>query len=655
MTRLYYERFPSGSDRITFFQFRCLIFCVPLLLIFSVFAESAKSDDVLVLKGGSDQSVGENKPLTLPSEESHAVITNRYVNIYDKWREFEAAFEGGKTNQAEMLLMQIVDMREQNSIPKITELGVSAIQLGNRKLAETRPQEALSLFRAASALDPSLSAAYYGQAKAHLSRGASGLGGAFSAGLQGFIAPLSTLNGRIYFYYKSLLILTVTLLLTAAVFAVFLLVRYQRLLLHNAIESYGWRIHPVQLQLILWVLLFVPVFLLLGPLWLVPFWLMVFWGYARPVEKVFAFIFFLVFILAYPAARNAFHIISANADASIAPYTNAFSEGPSPRAMRDLQTYITQQPRDLDAPILLAYLYKKDQAYDTSTDILQKHVLLHPSDARAYNNLAAIYYRQGATDLALRLAQKATLLDGTNALYKYNLSNINRAKFNFSEAENLLRQARNNDPSLINELEENSQEIMVDAVPQPDLVWSRLQKANPPPLEQLKNPFSIVAGALFLLAIAINIPRSRRQQLARRCIKCGTPFCKKCHPILKGYGFCTQCLHIFVKKDGVSPASQKEKMFQIDKYSSRKRILSQLASLVLPGFGTLIQNKIVSGVLLVFFWLLFVVLLAFTWAFARQSYLEGPDSFRILALLCLVVMGAVYLTANLSVHQRATT
>jgi tetratricopeptide (TPR) repeat protein len=410
---------------------------------------------------------------------------------------------------------------------------------------------------------------------------------------------------------------------------------------------------PAYIRLIVWVILFVPVLVLLGPLWLVPFWLMVFWAYSRPMEKVFGAIFFFVFIFAYPALKSGLQLAAAPTDPSVSFYANAISEGPSPRAIRDLQQYISEHPDDTDASIMLAYLYKLDHAYQSSIDVLQKHILQHPNDARAYNNLAGIYYRQGETDLALRLLQKATTLDGRNALYKYNLSNIYRAKFNFTEAQSLMIQARNSDPSLVKDLEEESHEVMSDAFGDEDLVWQRLSRNNGKWADLFNNPFSIWAGSLFLSAVVLYLSPQRRRQLARQCIKCGSPFCKKCHPILKGYGFCTQCLHIFVKKDGVSPASRKEKMNQIEKYSARQKIISQLTSLVLPGFGILYQNKTTFGVLILLVWLFLIAVLLFTWKFAPHIYLETSDSLKIVALVCTVLMGVLYLLANLPVHRRS--
>ena len=44
-----------------------------------------------------------------------------------------------------------------------------------------------------------------------------------------------------------------------------------------------------------------------------------------------------------------------------------------------------------------------------------------------------------------------------------------------------------------------------------------------------------------------------------RCLKCGTPFCRRCHLGAAAAGLCTQCYHLFVVRDGVSgPAREPE-------------------------------------------------------------------------------------------------
>src|SRR5262249_50943763 len=155
--------------------------------------------------------------------------------------------------------------------------------------------QALKFYRAAAGLDPSLSLAYYCQAKAHLTRGIVGLFAAIGAAVDGIFAPLTTLNGTIYFYSKFSLVVTATLLMLGFAFPLAFLIKSHPLFFHDVLKKYGFKHNPAVVQVIGWIVLFLPAFVFLGPLWLAPFWLMIFWGYCRFPEKVLAIVFFVMF------------------------------------------------------------------------------------------------------------------------------------------------------------------------------------------------------------------------------------------------------------------------------------------------------------------------------------------------------------------------
>ena len=375
------------------------------------------------------------------------------------------------------------------------------------------------------------------------------------------------------------------------------MIKYNPLLRHDIDEKYSRKFNPALLHLGVWFILFLPVILFFGALWLAPFWLMIFIRYARLPEKVAALLLIPVFIFAGPVLKKGVHEASMLQDPALGVFYTAFMEGPSPRATQDLQTYLAQHPDDSDAAVLLASLYEKNQTMDQAITILQRLMVTSPQDARAPNNLASIYFNRGELDYALRLAQKASGLDSRSAEYKFNLSNIYRAKFDFNEANSFMDSARKTDPALVDELERTSHEKVVDVVPAADLLTRRSAGKQLSVFSFFANPFSILGG-LFLIGAIFRILKNPKQVVAKECMKCGTAFCKKCQPNTKVPGFCIQCLHIFVRKDGVSPASRKDKMEEIEHFSKRQRFYSRIASLILPGAGTLLQERTARGLAL---------------------------------------------------------
>lgn len=607
----------------------------------------SQDDEILILKDETEQPSQQETTETVQPPTEKDVSSRIYLDFYETWRQFELQLKLGSVDQK--LLADLIRLRNRNGIPKITEFALSAVRFGEAKLAEAKPAEALQLFQAATSLDPTLSIAYYSQAKAMLAISWTRAPSALRAAIAGMFAPLSTLNGKIYLSSKYGLIIIATLVILGCAFGLIILAKYHGLLRHDTMEKYT-SLSTIIVNLVVWVVLFLPVLLFAGILWLAPFWLMIFWKYSRLSERILSVIFFLAFMMAYPVYQYVVRVSAASAEPSIAPFIRVFSDGPTPRLLADFRDYTVENPKDSDGTIMLGHLYRAERSYPDAIKILQKHILDHPTEARAYNNLGHVYFLQGETDLGLRMVQKAEDLDPRNAIYPYNLSILQRAKFNFSHAEESLSKARLLDTKFIRGLEENPYSSIIDSVPTEEMILTRMKQKVGSFTDYLVNPFTGFAFLLLVLAIIRGL--SKPMDHAKECIKCGRPFCKRCQPAVKELRFCTQCLHIFVKKDGVSPASRKDKMREIEDHSRRQEIFIRLSSLVLPGFGNLYKNRIWFGATLLFFWFFFLVLILYNWQFAHISFYESPGSTSILIPVFLLFLALLYLVANISLFRK---
>ena len=64
-------------------------------------------------------------------------------------------------------------------------------------------------------------------------------------------------------------------------------------------------------------------------------------------------------------------------------------------------------------------------------------------------------------------------------------------------------------------------------------------------------------------AVVVAIWRWRGPRMfTMRCIKCGTPFCRRCHLGAAWEGLCTQCHHLFVVRDGVATDARPGKVLR---------------------------------------------------------------------------------------------
>jgi tetratricopeptide (TPR) repeat protein len=637
------------------FLFKDIFNRIVIILFFSfVFANiSFSQEDVLILpdENSAVQEEG-TADIYLPvEEEPEKPVSVGFQVFYDAWNSFVESSRRGDDVSANAALVQLLELKNKNSILALPEFAEAAVQSGNRELERKNPKEAMKYYNAAIALNPSQADAHYGQARSHFAQGIGQYQSGLAAAIRGFLAPRNSFGGKIYLYSKLLFVILATFIAISAVFAIILLLKYNRLLRHDAEERLSKKLSGPAANLLVWILIVLPVLLLLGPLWLIPFWLALFAPYGRTHERVLALICLALFIFVYPVYSAVSKYVGGTSDTLVVSYMNAISAGPNPKIVSDFEKYVNQNPADRDARIMLAYLYKNNEMYEEASVVLQRMILDAPDDSRAPNNLAVICFAQGETEYAVRLTQKASQLSPRNAIYKYNLSKMFRSKFNFEQAKKYLDEAKAADPLMFRRGEPSAQNVLLDAIPSAVYVRNRLQNQLGDPRQLFKSPFSAIPAALFLIALIL-CWRIREESHAHRCIKCGQAFCKKCQTSDRSYGFCIQCLHIFVKKDGVSPVSRKEKMAQIDTYSSKQRWLRFASAIVVPGSCDMYEGRIVWGVITMLLWFLSLAVALFMVMVAPLSTFESGVNAGPIILICLAVMAVLYITTLIRQFRR---
>ena len=80
-----------------------------------------------------------------------------------------------------------------------------------------------------------------------------------------------------------------------------------------------------------------------------------------------------------------------------------------------------------------------------------------------------------------------------------------------------------------------------------------------------------------------------------RCLKCGTPFCRRCHLGAAVAGLCSQCYHLFVVRDGVSGPARNRKLLEVQAEEGRQGQAFRLLSLLLPGAAQVYRGRALPG------------------------------------------------------------
>ena len=107
-----------------------------------------------------------------------------------------------------------------------------------------------------------------------------------------------------------------------------------------------------------------------------------------------------------------------------------------------------------------------------------------------------------------------------------------------------------------------------------------------PALANRLTVFPLVA----LLAVAILRKWRGGKAFTMRCLKCGTPFCRRCHLGQVAGGLCSQCHHLFLVRDGVSGPARNRKLLEVQAEEARRDRVFRVLSLLVPGAGHLFEE-----------------------------------------------------------------
>src|SRR5207248_4014399 len=110
------------------------------------------------------------------------------------------------------------------------------------------------------------------------------------------------------------------------------------------------------------------------------------------------------------------------------------------------------------------------------------------------------------------------------------------------------------------------------------------------PLESVQNP--LTPGALLTVILALLVFLKRRKAgFAGSCLKCGRTYCARCKSSRESATFCTQCIHIYLKRDGVSMATKRAKFEEVSEHQGGMLKRNRWLATFLPGSAQLIEGR----------------------------------------------------------------
>lgn len=563
----------------------------------------------------------------------------------DVWPQATGAIDAGDAATAAKKTNELIDLGKTDGIRTFPLYANAAAAYARQAAVQKNAAGAAWGNKAAAQLDPASPSVAF--TKADAAADAKDWTTAFRHAARGYIDTFKSYRPRLVGRGDTILVALAALFLTAAIFSLALFIRHGRAAAHDFREILGTRLTGGSVTVLAVALLFLPIFLWLGPLWLLLYWAVIFFGYANGVERTMTIVLLLL-VAAVPVALD----LVANRVAGVeSPVIESAIAGQErsyhPDALRRLQELVNVVPDRPLLHLLLGNLQLMEGNVQQAANSYRRSAELK-DNAGAHVNIGNLHFLDNDVPAAIGEYQRAEALDPGLAIAFYNHSVASGEAFRFDEQAKMLDQAKRIDANV--EKQATTQKIVMYR-PSMSQAWSEAEAiaqmgrartlfgnyAYFDPIATAKNPLTIGCLIAAILAPLLYLER-RRAGFAGACIKCGRTFCHRCKSSRESATYCTQCIHIYLKRDGVSLATKREKLDQVVEYQSGMTTRNKLFGALVPGSGQLLEGRTIAGLIGVFLFLFFVALAVLT---GRLAPVLVPGSTAQLVVRVAAVVAAI--------------
>jgi tetratricopeptide (TPR) repeat protein len=573
-------------------------------------------------------TAAETEPKETPEPEVHTEARHGFdVEAFDSrfeslWFQRKAYQAEGRDDDVARQSDLIRDFVAEEGVRRLEAPAAALLVEARAWLREGNYGKALGALSLADALDP-------GRPQIRLARAhvlfASGAGI-----LPAAVEWLHAARGAVTIAFRDLslvngtaLVAVVAMLLSVALFALFIAFRYHTALRHDVEELFVRHNRETVASAAGWAVLLLPFLLWIPAGWIAVYWIVVFFRYMRRNERALAALLLLLTALALPAYRFAIGLYGLTADPSVRITIAAANGGYDPDRIVKLRQLVEVHSDDPMYRFLLAGLYKNGRYYEDAFQEYKRVLDAAPSTYQARINLGNIYFAIGQYGEAITNYRRALDIRPDSVLAYYDMYLAQSDSFKLKEASESLASARRIDPVMTNRLlsigsREGTGAKVIDAVIDFDSIWRASVEGrhlsewlNGAPeraalasaLPGLANVTSIVALAA-LLSCGIVLVFFRGIAPAKQCLRCGRPFCAECKPGRDGHDYCSQCVHLFVLGDGLAPETKSMKLYEVERHDAWGRRIRRIASALLPGAAHILTGRAWIGCGLLTLWLL---------------------------------------------------
>jgi tetratricopeptide (TPR) repeat protein len=584
----------------------------------------------------------------------------------DVWPQATGAARDGDVDNAKKKTNELLDTGRAYGLKRYPVYASAAAGYARQVAAESKKDVSDWADQAAAQLDSKTPAVAFSDADMAAERNQ--WARAIPAAMRGMVLMFSNYRTNVLSRSDLAIVVSLAIALTAVIFAIALFLRYGRSMAHDFREMLSRRFRGGSVSVLAFALLFLPIFLWLGPMWLIFYWFAIFFGYANARERI------LIILLGLLIAALPIAVDFAATDAAIVESPVVISAISSaeqsyhPEALRRIQDLVAIVPDDPTLQILLGNMLMFEGNEAQAADHYRRAIQIDDA-AGAHVNLGNLHFLQndyGAASTEYLAAQKR---DPNMAIAFYNDSLANGAMSRFDEQGQQFEHAKKLDKDQIEQLSQNPPEQKVAMYrPRMSQAWqvastiarkgvARSQFGNYAyfdPLASALNPVTLGSLAAVLFAVTLWVVR-RGTGFAGSCIKCGRTFCHRCKSARESATYCTQCIHIYLKRDGVALATKRAKLDEVSDHFSGMQRRNKLFATFLPGSAQILEGRTQVGILGMLAFFGFVSTAIFTGRLAPALGPVANTAQMAVRIVAIVLAAMLWFFLSVPVYRRRAT
>jgi tetratricopeptide (TPR) repeat protein len=587
-----------------------------------------------------------------------AVVAPAQANLLDSWHEVQAQVSDGDMAGAEKAIAALQEEAVELELRRMPAFAAALVTW-----AEAHPgADGEAMLRYAKLLDPDYPSSYFLAARWSADKGASIV--AIKETVAGTIALLKYESTRRSVAAGLLMWTVFAVVATLVMLMAVVTLRYLRGIVFDARDLGGKIFRPANAWVFAFVLLLLPVFAALGPVWLAVYIFTLSWPYLSQALRICAFLGCLILALAVPILTWIQHDLLRSEPLMNRVGTMLDERQADYGTLREFSELTADLDDVADYHLLLGELLRMHGESGMARTEFQKATLLDQENARTLVFVANLTLEEGNTKRAIQFFNQSLELDGQNAFAYHNLSLAFDLSRRFQEGDAARARAREIagrgvaedglrglDPRVrYPRLGSEDVVYLVEGLGPDQMASLGQYSSSLDPVKQLGSKLSIVFLVGAFLGLAMLLVRLRIYPPAKECSKCG-----KVYRLEAGFGestvHCSQCVSVFMKRDVVSIEQQTAKMDQIRRWEGWTSLLRRISGLLIPGSQDVLDDRFIRGFLVAFLaW--FFLTGALVWLPLFVPRIEPLAAFGHVQIVLIVLVGLIAARSGIAAWSR---